>query len=144
MSKWKKVVSVVLAALAALAIVIFYPFQITTVPEWTVKVLRDDGEPGRGIVVRQHWRHYAVESENHEEIAMTDNDGYVSFPRRTVRASFFNQYIGKMRNIRQQGIHASFNPSSQLVAFGNGFLGSVRYEPDSPLPKELRLWRMEP
>jgi hypothetical protein len=41
----------------------------------------------RQIKVTEHWQHYLVESEGHEEVRQTDESGRVDFPERSVRAS---------------------------------------------------------
>ncbi len=67
-------------------VVSLYPLETIVVPEWRVRIVDEAGTPLRNSGVREVWQHYSIESKDHEEDPLTDNDGYVTFPKRTLRA----------------------------------------------------------
>ena len=46
---------------------LFYPFQTTIVPEWSLKVVDEEGAVVRDVNVTEHWQHFLLESSSHEE-----------------------------------------------------------------------------
>ncbi len=63
------------------------------------------GAPVGGFPVSQHWQHHSVERRGHQQVLVTDNDGYVNFPRRTVRGSLMLRVLKPIFNILTQGVH---------------------------------------
>ncbi|HEV2826445.1 MAG TPA: hypothetical protein VGW76_02495 [Pyrinomonadaceae bacterium] len=90
--KWLKT-GVVIAAL--LVVFLVYPFDTTVVPEWKLRVVDETGKPIPNVVVREQWRNHAVEFHGHNEDRTTNNEGYISFPRRTVRAPILFRVLGR-------------------------------------------------
>ena len=96
-----------------------------------------------GVFVRQVWQDYSVESSSHEQDTYTDENGYVSFPERTVRAPLLFRVLGVILNTASLGVHASYGPSAYVLAYGeivNGkrLEGSAHYEEGEPLPKQIK------
>lgn len=119
-----------------------YPVESTICPPWTIQVIDNNGQPLGGAFVRQVWQHYSVESRSQEQDARTDANGYVSFPERTVRASILSNLLGAIVNTFTQGVHASYGPHTNVIAYGkvvNGkrLEGSISYSPGMPLPQQL-------
>ena len=77
--------------------------------------------------MRQVWKDYSVESASHEQDAHTDENGYVSFPERTVRSSWLARAFGVISQTVWLGVHASYGPSAQVLAFGD-IVGGKRLE----------------
>src|SRR2546425_13168865 len=73
-----------LVGLIGAGVVSLYPSRSTVCPVWTIRIVDTAGNPLRGAFVRQGWKGYFVESAGHEQDAYTDEDGFVSFPERTV------------------------------------------------------------
>ncbi len=107
-------------SLLALAIVLLYPFKSTVVDEQHILVVTEDWRPIEGARVRQSWQNYTIEAGGHEEDALTDKNGRVSFPRRTIRANLAWRAIGPVTNIITQGIHASFGVQTNTTDIGGG------------------------
>jgi len=125
------------AVLAAL-----YPATSTVCPAWTIQVVDTAGNPLRGAFVRQVWKDYSVESASHEQDAHTDENGYVSFPERTVRSSWLARTFGVISNTVSLGVHASYGPSAYVLAYGHTvggkrLEGSAIYHAREPLPEKL-------
>src|SRR2546425_4066631 len=80
----------VLFAGAAVLLLAFllYPFKTRIVPRWRLNVVDEARVLGvPDIRVTEHWQHYLLESEGHEEMQKTNQNGLVDFPARTIRAS---------------------------------------------------------
>ena len=110
-----------------------------------IRVVDESGNPLKGAFVRQHWRDYSVESSGHEQDAQTDNKGYVSFPRRTIRAPLLFRFLGVILNTIAGGfIHSSYGPHAHIAAYGDivdgkRLEGSASYEEGKLLPIQLEM-----
>src|SRR6266576_1436141 len=83
-----------LVALIGAGVASLYPSTSTVCPAWTIRIVDTAGNPLRGAFVRQVWKDYSVESASHEQDVHTDEHGVVSFPERTVRASWVARAFG--------------------------------------------------
>ena len=99
--------------------VLLYPFESTVVPARSVLVVTEDEHPIQDVVVRQIWQNYSIESEGHEEDLRSDENGRVSFPERTVRASVPRRILQPILNVVRQGVHASFGVHTDMFALGD-------------------------
>lgn len=119
---------------------LLYPFETMVVPEWRIKIVDELEAPISSVVVRQSWQHYSMELGGHEEDLTTDDDGYVTFPRRTIKANLFSRAIVPTINTILLREHASFGPSASVTVWGNeGSYKSADYEPNKQLPSRLIL-----
>jgi hypothetical protein len=133
-----------LAGLIA-AIMLFLPIEITVVPAWEVKVVDEAGNPMKDIIVRESWQFYSVESRNHEDEALTDKEGHVDFPARSMRTNLLWIIWGLIKYAARLGIHASFGPDAFIIAWDkqSGQTTLIDYWPylfGSP-PKQIILKR---
>ena len=92
--------------------------------------------------MRQVWQDYSVESASHEQDAHTDENGFVSFPERTIRSSWLARTFGVISQTVSLGVHASYGPSAQVLAYGHEvggkrLEGSANYQAGEPLAKKL-------
>jgi hypothetical protein len=106
-------------ALVLLLLILFFPFQSTTVPRWRTHIVDESGAMVRGISVTEHWQHYLLESAGQEEARQTDESGMVDFPARTVRASLVARVIDALINIVREGAKAKMGPYASLVVWGS-------------------------
>jgi len=88
------------------------------------------------------WKDYSVESASHEQDAHTDENGYVSFPERTVRSSWLARTFGVISNAVSLGVHASYGQSAYVLAYGHEvggkrLEGSATYQAGKPLAGKL-------
>ena len=95
-----------------------YPFESTVVPAKNVLVVTEDWKPIQDAMVRQSWKNYSLEYEGHEQDSRTDENGRVTFPRRTMRASILRRLVYPLWNLLRQGIHASFGVQTSMVPLG--------------------------
>ncbi len=131
-----------LVGLIGAGMVSLYPSRSTVCPAWTIQVVDTAGNPLRGAFVRQVWKDYSVESASHEQDARTDENGYVSFPERTVKSSWLARTFGVISQTVSLGVHASYGPSAQVLAYGlpvsgKRLEGSATYQAGKPLAEKL-------
>ena len=123
------------------AVVMLLPSNITVVPTWRIRVVDESGEPARGVMVRQHWRHYSVENYGHEEELQTDENGYVVFPQRTIKTNALSIIFGSLDKFLENGIHASFGADAHIVVLGGergfNYGGVATYSSFFPMPSEV-------
>jgi hypothetical protein len=128
-------------ALLAIVITLLYPFKTTVVPEWRIRIVDEAGNPMPMIAVREVWKHYTIESDSHQGDSLTDNEGYVTFPKRTVRGSLLIRLGIPLLNLLN--VHASFGPRAYLVVLRGSSLPDsfvlVKdvYTPGQPLPTQV-------
>src|SRR6266550_6694180 len=131
-----------LVGLIGAVVASLYPSTSTVCPAWTIRVVDTAGNPLRGAFVRQVWKDYSVESASHEQDAHTDENGHVSFPEHTIRSSWLARTVGVISNTVSLGVHASYGPSAQVLAYGDivggkRLEGSANYHAGEPLPEKL-------
>jgi hypothetical protein len=120
-----------------LALVSLYPLETIVVPEWKVRVVDEAGAPLRNSGIREVWQHYSIESKDHEQDLLTDGDGYVTFPKRTIRAPLLAR-IGKAA-VNSLNPHGSSGPGAYVITLAAGYdmWKNDFYIPGQPLPKEV-------
>ena len=121
-------------AVLLVLLLLFYPFQTTIVPEWSLKVVDEEAAVVRDVNVSEHWQHFLLEGSSHEEMRRVQNNGSVSFPERTIRASLFRRGVATIRRIKQDGWRARRSPAASVVVWGNkGYATTVAvYFPEAP------------
>ena len=117
-------------------ILLFYPFQTTIVPEWSLKVVDEDGAVVRDVNVTEHWQHYLLESSSHEDARTVGQNGAVSFPERNIRASLVRRGLATIGRIKRDGWRARRSPAASVVVWGNpGYATTVEVYVPSKLPQ---------
>lgn len=128
--------------LLILLAVLIYPFETVIVPAWKIRVVDKDGKPVKDDFVKQVWKHYSLEldpGENSED-RRSDDDGYVVFPARTIRASLLKRAVVPALNGLRLQEHASFGPRAYVIVWGtDGSPQAVNYDQNKPLPTEITL-----
>lgn len=107
------------AAVLLVLLLLFYPFQTTIVPEWSLKVVDEEGVAVRDVNVTEHWQHFLLESLSHEEQRLVQENGAVSFPARTIRASLVSRGMATISRIKRDGWRARRSPAASVVVWGN-------------------------
>jgi hypothetical protein len=122
--------------IACLGVLLAYPFQSTVVPEWKIRIVDETGKPVPNVVVREQWRDHSVEFHGHNEERITDSEGYVFFPRRTVRAPLMFRVVGS--TLATLNVHGESGPKASTLVLGS-YLTSrdSDYSPDKPLPEVI-------
>ena len=90
--------AVILVSAAILLLLAIYPFDVTVVPEWRVKVVDQEGKPVPGAYVLLFAPQWTLDLHSEEAIC-TNGQGEVDFHRRSVPASVARRvtsYISKL------------------------------------------------
>ena len=126
--------AVIVIALALF--LLFYPFQTTIVPEWSLRVVDEEGAAVRNVNVTEHWQHFLLESSAHEDVRLVTENGAVSFPERTIRASVVSRGLATISRIKRDGWRARRSPAASVVVWGNpGYATTVAVYFPSVLPQ---------
>lgn len=96
--KWKIGIGGIVFAAVVLALLL-YPWETTIVPEWKLQVRDESAKPVPGVLVSEWWGDSSIESAQHCEDQLSDSNGYLSFPARTVSASLLERFIKKAINL---------------------------------------------
>ena len=110
---------VVIAALVIFFVTFLYPFQTTIVPQWNFRVVDDAGAPVREIKVTEHWQHYLLESDGHQETQTTTQDGLVSFDLRSIRASITRRLLARIGKFGSHDARVRTDQYGAVVVWGN-------------------------
>ena len=110
---------VIAAAAVCLLLFFVYPFQTTIVPAWNLGVVDEHGDVVTGIKVTQHWQHNLLESIGHEQVQTTNEEGQVTFPARTIRASLISRGTATLVKFLKEGRDAKLGPYSSIVVWGS-------------------------
>jgi len=122
---------------AVLGAIALYPWKTIVVPEWRVRIVDQSGVPLAHTGVREIWQHYDIESKGHEQDLVTDNEGYVTFPERTVRGPLAVRIVRKI--INTFGPHRGAGPDAFVVVLAAEYdtWSNNSALPGQPLPKEV-------
>jgi hypothetical protein len=121
------------------------PFETTVVPSWRLRVADEQGTPYAGIKTRESWRHYSLTLTNggDEEERWTDRDGYVEFPRRTIKMSVFKRLALRTLTTINRTMHGRTGVHAYVMAWGPQGIRDINYDPNKPPPDTLVLPRQE-
>lgn len=142
MKRGTKLLTVTVLLCIVLAVV-FYPLELTDVPEWRIRVLDQTGQPVSSVVLRQYWKNYTLETEPGEntEEKQSDLNGYVQFARRSTRASIARRLLRTTFRFITQFAHGSMGVSSRVVVLES--LTTLDYERGRPLAHEVKVFRVK-
>jgi hypothetical protein len=119
-----------------LLFLLFYPFQTTIVPEWSLRVVDEEGAVVRDVNVTEHWQHFLLESSSHEDVRRVAENGVVSFPERTIRSSLVSRGLATIGRIKRDGWRARRSPAASVVVWGNpSYATTVEVYVPSKLPQ---------
>jgi hypothetical protein len=139
----RKSLLVVFAILAA--VLLFVPWNTTVVPAVRAQVFDEMGKPAAGIRVEQEWEYLAIGSESQQAISTSGSDGYVVFPKRSVRISFARKALSFVRSLAPLMCGYDFGPSGSISAYGPDprAWDIVVCDISNPAPRPLKLTRWD-
>lgn len=136
----KKKISTIVIILLVLSMV---PFKTTVVPEWKLRIIDENGNPYKGLMVIQHCQDATLEynCDGLETNPYTDQDGYVVFPKRTVQMSLTIRVLATMVSLLRHLItpHSSLGIRVSISASGSFGYQVLEYNPNEPLPEKFVL-----
>jgi hypothetical protein len=139
--RWRKALGL---ALLVVLLIVLYPYKTTTLPEWNLRVLDDGGDMVYGIKVTEHWQNYLLEASGHEDARITNEEGRVGFPARSIRASLLGRLLARIGKVGSKGDSGRTDPYGSVVVWGskNHALTVAVYR-DGELPQaEIRVQRL--
>jgi len=118
----RRAAMVLIAVTAAILISAAVPIETKMSPAWRIQVAATgpSPQPLPKCRVTQIWQHYTFQSEGQEDRKLTDSEGWVEFPERSVKATLFERITGAIRNLND-GVHASFGPDVGLLVSCRGY-----------------------
>jgi len=123
---------------------VLYPFETTVVPNWRVRVVDEGRNPLARVGVTEYWGHTSIEADEHHGESTTDDQGYVTFSQRTIRASLLRRGLRPL--INRLSVHGvDLGPHAYLIVSGdmNSTTDNSDYRPGKPLPEEIVLRRLK-
>jgi len=107
----------ILTGVAAIILLLVYPFNITVMPEWNVEVVDEKGAAVPGAYVFEFATQWTLDFHD-EQALCSDSKGEAHFARRTVPASALTR-VSKW--ISRLGPHSSLGPDVKLGAERMGY-----------------------
>ena len=112
MKAWAKLAIVAFVLLVAASI----PYATISAPDWTVTVVDTTGAPVQGTLVREIYRNYSEDSEDHIIDENSDADGLAHFPSQVTRGSWIRRTFETLSS--SSGVaHAAMGPQAYVVVF---------------------------
>jgi hypothetical protein len=133
-SRNNKITIVIFIGLVLLVIPIF---NHTIVPPWTFRLIDESGQPVSGVRVQQSWKDYSLEfwkgADHTDDSIVSDSDGTVVLPPRTIRVSMFELIAAQIRNVVASiNPHSSFGSQSYIFCRGTESCYAFFSSGDSP------------
>ncbi len=124
-------------------ILAIFPFQSAVIPLWRLQIVDVTGTPCANMRVTQSWGHYSLYiGGNHQtDDRLTDSQGNVEFPQRTVRAGLARRLVVPVVAHIFVIAHGSVGPSGAVWASGIKGVAWLDYAPNEPLPDKMRVER---
>jgi len=111
-----------------IAVLFLFPFPVTVVPEWTVQVVNNKGEPIPNISVTEAWKNYSLErSDEHLMSRFTDQNGFVTFPRHRLIACVLRYTIVFILEFKDDAFNSSVGSFAYLMAGKENLNGLTYY-----------------
>jgi hypothetical protein len=107
----------ILAGVAVILLLLVYPFNVTVMPEWNVKVVDENGMALPGAQVLEFATQWTLDFHQEEAIC-SDSNGEAHFPRHTLPASVLTRvsmWVSKL------GPHSSLGPDVKMGAERLGY-----------------------
>ncbi len=140
MLRHKSIIVCLVFVFTASGIGIFVPFTTTVVPAWKLRVIDVNGTPCPNSQVNQGWGHYSIELGRPiggDEYLYTDNNGYVEFPERTIKATLLWRIVAPIIAFVSQFTHGRFGIEGYVFSTGMINKPFINYKPGKPLPDTI-------
>ncbi len=134
---------IVLSSIIVLSAASLIPYSTTLVPEWKLRVIDEKGNAYRGKLVREACYSYTLGIhpcyEAGDVMQNTDENGYVFFSEKKIRASMLSRALRTAYNFVMQIADGSFGERVYVDATGPQGYKTLKYIPGEPLPTEFVL-----
>jgi hypothetical protein len=133
-----------IVVLILLAIFVFLArIETNLIPQWTIQVVDVNGNACANMRVTQSWGHYRLYTGGNEssDQRLTDVNGYVRFPERTIRASLARRLIMPIFTRIATMMHGGWEVSGAVWASGIKDVAWLSYKSGTSLPEKMRVER---
>jgi hypothetical protein len=130
----------VIGALALLILILTaIPFETTFVPEWKLRVVDEFGVPYKKQLVREFCNNYTLgihpcEGKDDTD-KLTDENGYVVFPERVIRASLIFRIVRFFIAFLLFFVNGEYGEQVYVDSSGPKGHAELRFVPGTPLPE---------
>ncbi len=100
-------------------VVLLYPERLTIVPAYHVKLVDQFGAPMANTAVSELWQLASIERVEHLDQVMTNVQGEVVLPERTMRAAMAERMIGCLAHHSREGFASSCGNHFAIGAAGD-------------------------
>lgn len=100
-------------------LVLLYPERLTIVPAYHVQVVDQFGAPMAYTGVSELWQLASVHRVEHLEQVVTDSQGVVDLPARTVRVSLAERMLGCLAYLSREGKGATCGSHFSISGAGD-------------------------
>ena len=136
-----KKLKALIIGLLLLVVIGFLPYETSSVPAWKMRIVDEYENPYGQLKATQVWKDYNLEIgiQEHEEIRYTDQNGYVTFPERRLKASLLWRIVSASVSFLLKLAHGGSGVHAYVFANGPDGYADVRYIPGAPPPNKLVL-----
>jgi len=135
----KKLIVILMLVIVATLV----PFNTTLVKEWRIRVVDEARNPYKGKLVRQFCGSYTLGifpcDQAGDSIQLTDENGYVVFPERKIRASLISRGGRSIFNLFNLVVHGSYGVDIYVDSSGPQGYKTLKYVSGEQPPTELVL-----
>jgi hypothetical protein len=100
-------------------VILLYPQKLTIVPAYHVKLVDQFGAPLANTGVSELWQQTSAQRIEHLEQFMTDAQGEIDLPERTVRAPLGERMLGCLAYLSRAGLAAACGDRFSITAAGD-------------------------
>jgi hypothetical protein len=120
---------------------ILVPIETSLIPQWNVQVVDVNGIACANMRVTQDWGHYRLylDGNSSSDQRLTDRNGYVHFPERTIRASLFRRIIMPIVTRMTTVMHGGWEVDGAVWASGIQDVAWLSYKSGRLLPGRMRV-----
>jgi hypothetical protein len=132
----KQKLAAIATTLIVLVFVLVYPIETTLVPNWRLRVIDETGKPCPNRQVNQGWKHYSIDlsAGSEGEYRFTNSEGYVEFPRRSIKATLAQRIVNPLIAYARVIAHGSVGISGYVFTSGMKNGPWLDYKPGEAMP----------
>ncbi|HEX3435151.1 MAG TPA: hypothetical protein VHT24_00170 [Pseudacidobacterium sp.] len=102
-----------------LLIVLVYPRKLIVVPAYHITLIDQSGKPLPNTGVSELWQQTSIQRQEMLHQVVTDAQGKVFFPQRTIRASLVERVIGCIAYLSRERLAAPCGDHYSITAAGD-------------------------
>lgn len=122
-------------------LIILAPIETSVIPQWHIQLVDVNETPCASMRVTQSWGHYRLYLDGNysSDHRLTDQNGYVRFPERTIRASLSRRIIMPIVTRIATIMHGGWRVDGAVWATGIKDVAWISYESGRSVPGKMRV-----